>query len=1531
MTTTAAQSFRLSPQQKRLWHLGGAPGGHTFMASAQVRLEGPFDTAALRRALERAVARHEILRTHFRPLPGLKTAGQVIAEEARIAWSEHELEGLDAEACREALERVEARLGTDGPDPAEGPVLAAECLRCGPAEGWLVLALPALRADRASLELLVAETARALDGTAAPEEPMQYADLAEWQNDLLEGEETASGRSFWQSAEWPAADLRLSFERRAAETGFEPRSLALELPEQTAAALAELAAELEASLGDTLFAAWQVLLARRSERAELTLGRLSDGRKYRELQAALGPFERTLPIACRPPRSASFRELVASSRGAFAEARQREEFLDLEEVFPSRGGGEPLSLGFAFYAAAESRRSGSTSLHPERLEAITETFALRLLACASDGGCDVELQWDGARFDRPDVEILAEQLEVLLSSAAAEPDRPLFAHRLWGERQERLLGEMNTTRVERSARLALHRRVAERAESVSEAVAIEAGGESISYGELAASARRLAVELRALGAGPERWVAVVAERSPAVVRAALAALEAGAAYLPLDPANPEERLRSMLEAMGEPLLLGAPHQLAPWLGHGSYGERTAALEGGLAALVPEGRATPPGTVEGFDDDAAELAAYAIFTSGSTGEPKAVVISHRAICNRLLWSQERYPLGEGDGVLQSAALGFDFSIWEIFAPLIAGARLILPPAGPLDIARVVREIARTRSTVTHFVPSLIGLFLDQAELDHCRALRLVFSGGEALGAELARSFFERFGPDGPELHNQYGPTEATIDVTFWPCARGDRRRTVPIGRPIANCEARVLDRAFEPASVGEPGELWVSGDGLARGYFGAPGRTAASFRPDPFSGRPGARLYRTGDLARLAGDGQVEFLGRADRQVQVRGVRVEPGEIEAILARHPSVREAVVLTRSTPMPRLLAWAATGSSALETAELLEFLRARLPIYMLPEAIVTLEALPRSASGKIDTAELPEPAGHRGGKDPGAAPRTATEKALAEIWAEVLDLEAVGADDDFFELGGHSLVAMRLLSRVRNVFDVEIPLAVIFDHSTVAGLAAEIDRAGSAGADTAPPLVALPRDRPLPLSPAQQQLWYLQQLDPASSIYNISYALELEGELDPALLEASLSEIARRHEVFRTRFFERDGQALQTVDAPEPLVLPTVELSRLGAEDRERERRRRVLESQARPFDLRSGRLLRASLWRLGPGHHTLHLVTHHISCDAWSLGIFSRELAELYTAGLERRLAELPALEIQYADFAAWQRRLLESEAIAGHLEYWREHLEGAPRVLELPSARPRPASPRHRGGEAVTSLAPPLVESLRQLARSEGASPFMVLLAVWMLLLRHESGQRDLVVGTTSASRGRSEIQPLIGFFINLLPLRTRLDDASSFRELLAEVRRTALGAFGHQDVPFDRLLEELRVPRERNRPPLVQVVLNFFQSSEAPRPELPGLTLRPLGIAADPARFDLVLDVTDAGERMTAALRYSAELFGEAEMRAFVERFERLAALAAERPGDALETLLGELAARGEEQRRTRRQSFAERRREMLRRRKEKH
>ncbi|PYS89537.1 MAG: hypothetical protein DMF64_17365 [Acidobacteria bacterium] len=739
--------------------------------------------------------------------------------------------------------------------------------------------------------------------------------------------------------------------------------------------------------------------------------------------------------------------------------------------------------------------------------------------------------------------------------------------------------------------------------------------------------------------------------------------------------------------------------------------------------------------------------------------------------------------------------------------------------------------------------------------------------------LQAKFYERLG--WAELTNLYGPTETSIDASYWLCARGSRTGKVLIGRPISNVQLYLLDDELEPVPVGVSGELYIGGVGLARGYLHRAALTAARFVPDPFSREPGARLYHTGDVARYLADGVVEYLGRADQQVKLRGFRIELGEIEAALCEQRGVREAVVLAREDAQggKRLVAYVVRATEEDDRPgptmeELQHGLRARLPDYMMPQAFIMLEQLPLLTNGKLDARALPEPdMTWQEQKDTYVGPRTPVEEVVAGIWANALGVEQVGVYDNFFMLGGHSLLATQVISRVRQVFSIELPLRALFDEPTVYDLSRKIETARRAELGLpAQALQPVLRAAELPLSFAQQRLWFLDQLEPGSAAYNVASAIRLKGELNVPALQQSLDVIVARHEVLRTTFATVGGRPVQVIGPAEPVALPVVDLQDLAEAEREARARQLMSEETQRPFDLARGPVLRVLLLRLGHDAHVLLLTMHHIVSDGWSLGVLVRELSALYEAFARGASLQLPALPVQYADFAAWQRDWLSGEVLEAQLAYWRQQLASAPALSELPTDKPRAPMQTYRGANQHALISQRTTETLKALSRREGASLFMTLLAAFQVLAGRATGQTQVVVGTDVANRQRDEIEGLIGFFANQLVLSTDLSGDPLFRVLLGQVREVTLGAYAHQDLPFDKLVESLRPERDPSRTPLFQLKI-VMQNAPMPMLALPGLSLTAEELGGGTAKFDLTLFLEETEQGLSCTWQYNADLF----------------------------------------------------------------
>ncbi|HVT57970.1 MAG TPA: amino acid adenylation domain-containing protein, partial [Thermoanaerobaculia bacterium] len=1542
----------LSFAQERLWFLDRLePGSPLYNIPAAARLRGPLDPGAFAASLAEIVRRHESLRTGFvegpagSPVQVIRPAGGGGGPEGA------HLPLIDLRALpRREREAAAARLrAAEAERPfalAEGRPLRALLLRLGAADHLLLLTLHHIAADGWSMGVLMRELALLYGAAAAGRPsplaalPIQYADFALWQRRWLAGERLAAQLGYWRQALAGEAGLpgplELPTDRpRPAARATRGARRRFALPRELSAELAALGRRLDATPFMVLLAAFTALLGRWSGQRDLVVGTAIANRNRLEIEPLIGFFVNTLALRLRPAGEASFGELLGAARqaalGAYAHQDLPFEKL-VGELAPARDPSRTplvealLVLQNAPFAAPHLSGIGVEALEPESSRAKLD---LLLDLHGGPAGFAGALEYSAELFDGATVERALAHLTALCAAAVARPDGRLDELPLLSQAERHLLTvAWNDSASALPGELSLGSLFSAAAARQPHAVALECGEERLTYGELERRANRLARHLRALGVGPEVLVGVCLERSPALIVTLLAAVKAGGAYLPLDPSHPAERLAWMLADAGARVLV-ARAGVAPALpgaagGSGRLEVAEVDLDRDAAAIARRGAAplasspVPP----------AATLAYLMYTSGSTGRPKGVAVEQRAVAGLVLGT-DYARFGPEVVWLQLAPAAFDASTLEIWGALLHGSRLVILPARTPTPEELGEALAR------HGVTSLwltAGLFHQMVEANPAglRPLRQLLAGGEALSpAHVARALAEL---PGCRLVNGYGPTEGT---TFTCCCLlaalppapgepdgGGGGWTVPIGRPIANRRVYLLDAAGQLVAPGVAGELHAAGGGLARGYHGRPDLTAERFVPDPFASEPGARLYRTGDLARYLPDGRIEFLGRIDAQVKVRGFRVEPGEIEAVLATHPAVAAAAVGVHEAAAGdrRLVAYVvAAGGLAPPADELRAFLRERLPEPMVPSAFVALAALPLTANGKLDRRALPAPergsGAGSGADDAAAAPRTPVEELLASIWCATLGVERVGAHDDFFALGGHSLLATRLISRLRRAFGVELPVAALFDHPTVGGMAGVLagllpgGPIGAAGPEqpaepawaAAPPLVARPRPEELPLSFAQERLWFLEQLEPGSATYNVAAVVRLDGALAPEALAAAVSRVASRHEALRTTFPQREGRPLQRIGPPAAVPLPAIDLSALPEPARFRVWRRLAATEAERPFDLARGPLLRAVLLGLGAGEAVLLLTVHHIVFDGASVAVLLREVSALYAERVAGEPAGLPRLPVQYADFALWQRQWLTGATLAAPLAAWRQALAGAPAALELPADRPRPAVRGSRGARRPVALPAVLGSALAALARRHDVTPFMVLLAAFAALLGRWSGQQDLVVGSPIANRNRLEIEPLIGFFVNTLALRADLSGDPDFAALLARVRRVALAAYAHQDLPFEKLVEELAPLRDPSRTPLFQAMFVLQQSDFAP-PHLPGLTAALLAPQLDRARFDLLLTLTadaaaGAAPGFGGDLEYSTELFDGATAERLLAHFRTLLESAVGAPEQALSEL----------------------------------
>jgi amino acid adenylation domain-containing protein len=1047
---------------------------------------------------------------------------------------------------------------------------------------------------------------------------------------------------------------------------------------------------------------------------------------------------------------------------------------------------------------------------------------------------------------------------------------------------ERVPKEIAARRTEETARRSpsklrcVHRWIELQAERNPAAIALSSASETLTYAQLNARANQLAHLLRNQGVGPEVLVGLCIARSPAMVVGLLAVLKAGGGYVPLDPAYPTERLAFMVDDARTSVLLTQADLLA----------RLPGISASVICLDRDWRSIERESDKNLTGGAGlENLAYVIYTSGSTGRPKGAMINHLGLSNYLSWCVKAYAVPGGAGAPLHSSISFDLTITALLAPLVAGRRVDLLD-DDLGVEQLTEALRRSRDySLVKITPAHLRWLGEQMDArDAGGRTRAFVIGGEQLREEHV-SFWRRHAPE-TDLINEYGPTETVVGCCVYRVPRDQAiSGAIPIGRPIANTRLYVANRNLEPAPIGVPGELYIGGAGVARGYLNQPGLTAERFIPDPFGTEPGGRLYRTGDLARWRSDGNLEYLGRVDRQVKVRGYRIEPGEIEEALARHSAVRDIVVMAREDAPDdrRLVAYLTIQADqpAPESLELRQFLRNTLPEPMIPSAFVVLETLPLTPNGKVDRDALPAPERDLARRDALAvAPRGPVEEMVASIWAAVLRLERVGAHDSFFDIGGHSLLATQVVSRLRESLGVEIPLRAIFEAPTVAGLAERIEAIRQVGARReASPIEPTTDVGPKPLSFSQEALWFLDQLAPGQPTFNVTAALRIKGPLDESALEKSLKQLVHRHESLRTSFVATDGIPRQVIESDFSLALETADLTELAPEHRENEAQRRAIDESRRPFDLARGPLARASLLRLGDADFAVLLTMHHLITDGWSFSVAATELATLYEAIRQGHPSPLPGMPIQYADFARWQRDQFQTGAWSAQIECWKRRLAGVP-SLELPTDRPRPPIRSARGAMHQLVLTPELSTAVRDVSRREGLTPFMTLLAAFELVLARWSGQDDFAVGAPVANRSRPETERLIGYFVNMTALRADLSGNPTAREFLARVREVALEAFENQEVPLEILIPALGPRRDASRSPLFQVMF-VLQNNALPVVGPLDLAFSPLNLdqGTGTSKFDLSLGFEETTEAFTGSVEFNTDLFEAATIDRFSQQY----------------------------------------------------
>ncbi|HEY4387779.1 MAG TPA: amino acid adenylation domain-containing protein [Ktedonobacteraceae bacterium] len=1459
--------YELTPlQQGMLFHTLYAPESGMYVEQVACKLLGKLSISALQKAWRRVIRENPVLRSSFyweevdKPL-------QIVHRRIELPWEQHNWSHESPATQQKLLEALLQRDQREGFELTEAPLMRLTLITLGSEHYQFVWTSHHILMDGWSSALLFKEVFTLYEGFQRGYEHSlstrrPYRDYILW----LQQQDQDKAERFWREklrgfTAPTALGEAQSFQHTANEEQHAVRERRLS-PAKTEA-LQQFARQQRLTLNTLMQGAWALLLSRYSGERDVVFGATMSGRPatLEQVENMIGLFINTLPVRVQLPEHMELQRWLQQLQAEQVELMQYEysALLQVQEWSEVPAGTSLFGslVIFENYPIYAPEQETEQSLELADVKVFEKTnYPLNFLIGPGQELL-LKLIYSSWYFDDISSERILGHLESILDAMLANPAQPLWQiSPLTQEERVQLLVTWNATSnpyPEQTIQQLVEAQVAR----TPEARAVTSGQETLSYAELNRRANQVAHLLRALGVGPETLVGLCVERSLEMVVGLLGILKAGGAYVPLDPTFPAERVAYMLEDAQVTILLTQKQLQASLLAGQAH--VISLDENEILALADEDNPVEISDLEHL--------AYVIYTSGSTGRPKGVQITQRAAVNLLTSMQHKPGLTAHDQLLAVTTLSFDIATLEMLLPLITGAHLIIAPHEiTVDGPALAKLLESTRATVMQATP-ITWRMLNATGWRPPARLKIL-CGGEALPSDLG----QQLASTAKALYNVYGPTETTI----WSTVEYISPNTtlMSIGRPIANTTIYLLDAQLQPVPTGVVGELYIGGDGLSRGYLHRPDLSAERFLPDPFSNRPGARIYHTGDLACYLEDGRLLCLGRADFQVKLHGFRIELGEIESVLRQHAGVHEGVVVLREDRPgdQRLVAYLVPeGTDKVNEMGLIQAVRAnmreQLPDYMIPADIMLLESLPRTPNNKIDRKALPLPE-RRGTELSTEALRTPVEQELALLWEELLGAQHVGRSDHFFALGGHSLLLTQLASRIQTAFHLEMPLRTLFEAATLEKMAASITSALQRRHHLIPsePIRAVSRERALPLSFAQQRLWFLQQLDLQNTAYNMPTAIRLRGQLAIPLLEQALREIIQRHESLRTRFTLVNGEPGQVITEEPKFLLSTQDLSELTRGRREEELQRIASQEAQRPFRLSEDLPIRAHLLQMETTEYVLLLTLHHIVSDGWSMGVLVQEVVTLYTAFAQGKRSPLLPLPIQYADFAIWQRQRLQGTTLETLLDYWQRQLAEAPPLLDLPIDHPRPVQQSFQGKSEHFQLSQELSQALGELAREEQVTLFMLLFAAFALLLSVYSRQNDILIGTPIANRTKQELEDLIGVFINTLVLRARLNPEETFRELLASVRDTTLEAYTHQDLPFESLVEILAPERDLSHHPLFQVMF-VLQNAPMPPVELPELQLQPVEISNGSARFDLTLALEEGPEGLQGTIEYNMALF----------------------------------------------------------------
>ncbi|MEH2337085.1 amino acid adenylation domain-containing protein [Nostoc sp.] len=1484
----------LSFAQQRIWFLSQLDKESPFYnESFQLRIIGKLSITALEQSINEIIRRHEALRTTFAVVEGISF--QAIAPTFTINIPVVNLQGLP----KASVQQIVTSLVRKPFDLSSVPLLRVTLLRQEVESHLLILTMHHIIIDGWSMGIFFKEL-KALYQAFTKDQPnplpkltIQYADFTFWQRQWLTQEVQQKQLDYWKqqlTGAPPLLKLPTDYPRPPVQT-FSGATKKFQLTEHLTSQLLSLSQKSGVTLFMTLLAAFAVLLHRYSGVNDVCIGSPFANRNRQEVEPLIGCFVNTLVLRTQIEDNPSFSQLLQQIRSVVWDAHAHQD-IPFEQVVEALQPERSLSYNSLFQVvfvlenfSLDTLELPDISLTPEMVERGTSQFDLSLSIWQTQKGLIGSWEYNSDLFEADTIARMTGHFQTLLETIVREPNQRVGEFSLLTQlERHQLLVEWNSTQTDYPQKC-IHQLFEEQVERNPDAVAIVFENQQLTYRELNCRANQLAHYLRSLGVGADVLVGICVERSLLMIVGILAILKAGGAYVPLDPEYPTERLHFMLEDTQLSLIL-TQEKLVEKLsdrfrrGFGDSPEETLrdrkariiCLDSNWDIISQQTQQNPTTSIK------PDNLAYVMYTSGSTGQPKGVSIIHRGVV-RLVKENDYVSFSEKEVFFQFAPIAFDAATFEIWGALLNGGKLVIFPAHTPSINELGQVIEQYQITTLWLTAGLFHLIVDE-NIEALKPLRQLLAGGDVLSVTHVQKFFQTV--ENCRLINGYGPTENT---TFTCCYQIPKSLSwdvsIPIGRPIANTQVYILDKNLQPVPIGVPGELHIGGAGLARDYFHRPETTAETFIEIELFNKV-ERLYKTGDLVRYLPDGNIEYLGRIDNQVKIRGFRIELGEIEAILSQHGNVQTCCVIVNedATGDKRLFAYVVLQTEVTSIKdELRQFLADKLPHYMMPSAFVILESLPLTPNGKVDRRALPLPDLYSEIADKYVAPRTPIEEKLAQIWAQVLKVEPVGIYNNFFELGGHSLLVTQIISRLPEAFGSSLSLRSLFESPTVAQLSEVISNELQTNSGlTVPPIVPVSTRLDIPLSWAQERLWFLHQLEGESGAYTINFPLHLVGNLNIQALEKAIEEIVQRHEVLRTRFEIKNEKLVQVIDPNITIKLPIVDLQNVA--DPWQLVEQLAIKEAYKPFDLANDPVLRVKMWQVAQQEYVLLIAIHHIAADGWSLGVVNSELSAHYRANVTGSSVVLP-LPVQYADFTLWQRQWLTNEVLERQLSYWKQQLAGALPLLEVPTDRLRPTIQTFRGATEQFKLDSKLTSALRLLSQESGSTLFMTLLAGFVVLMSRYSGQTDLLVGSPIANRNRKEIEGLIGFFVNILALRFDLSKEPTFADLLTQVRQVTQNAYDHQDLPFEMLVEKLQLERNLAHNPLVQVIFTLQNAPTSPW-DLPGLKVEEMPWELDAVRFDLEVHFWETPEGLEGFCCYSTDLFDGITIARMMQHFQNL-------------------------------------------------